>query len=414
VEFATKLQEKERFLQWVASSLLVSAEQESILRYANGVLFEALKKTLPMESMWMANQRDAQGKMTFFRLGMLVIEVYSKQTDGNASAQIPFSMPVMGMKGSLSRKKGTLVESEEKTEEHNKKVITRYKPGDSSNHESDEDDESADLEAIHKIVQDKRIHDRDFKESNNKRSTDKGRGASDDRETEMSKNLQQEIANSPAENLFMKVISQLLVKRDDKPEFIDTPRHRNFPPQQNVYECNAYKSGTCRFGSNCFYSHTGDVNKQTFQQKRRHSISPQRDVIDNQRRSNQVGICFDYQKGNCARSSCRYTHDAKQQQQPAQRQNQRHANCRQMEEKGSCNSNGCDLYHGLFDRYAQKLCNYFLENKSCPHLFQKSGCRFSHNQKDKYQEREYRRPREIKNATGPRKADTNNRVLLLK
>ena len=89
VAYAIRLQEKERFLQWVASSLLVTGEQESILRYANGVLFEALKKTLPMESMWMANQRNADGKMTFVRLGMLVIEVYSKQSDASTQEEIP-------------------------------------------------------------------------------------------------------------------------------------------------------------------------------------------------------------------------------------------------------------------------------------------------------------------------------------
>ena len=116
----------------MASSLLVTGEQESILRYANGVLFEALKKTLPMESMWMANQRNVDGKMTFVRLGMLVIEVYSKQSDGSTQDEIlPASKPggFVALKGALSRKKGTRVTSEERTEEFNKKVITKYKPG---------------------------------------------------------------------------------------------------------------------------------------------------------------------------------------------------------------------------------------------------------------------------------------------
>ena len=178
VAYAVRLQEKERFLQWVASSLLVTGEQESILRYANGVLFEALKKTLPMESMWMANQRNVDGKMTFVRLGMLVIEVYSKQSDGSTQEEIlPASKPggFVALKGALSRKKGTRVTSEEKTERFNKKTSTKYRPGEPPPGDDDsESDQEEDLGVLHKISSDAKT--REIKKTKIARPADKDQG----------------------------------------------------------------------------------------------------------------------------------------------------------------------------------------------------------------------------------------------
>jgi hypothetical protein len=75
-----------------------------------------------------------------------VIEVYSKQSDGSTQEEIlPASKPggFVALKGALSRKKGTRVTSEERTEEFNKKVITKYKPGEQppENEESETEQE---------------------------------------------------------------------------------------------------------------------------------------------------------------------------------------------------------------------------------------------------------------------------------
>ena len=149
VAFATRLQEKDRFLQWIASSLLGASEKDQILRYADTVLFETLRKFLPIESSWMSNQRDVK---TFDSLSMLVIKVYSKQTDEQSENAAPKPGAFVNLKGGLSRKKGTLVESEEKTEEHNKRVVTRYKPGEPTpSSDSEEDRDEIDEEVVHKI-----------------------------------------------------------------------------------------------------------------------------------------------------------------------------------------------------------------------------------------------------------------------
>ena len=80
VSFAMRLQEKEIFLQWVSSVLLGAVDQESIMHFANSVLFEALEKILPRESMWMAHLDHRDGDKSFVRLSTRLIDVYSKQT----------------------------------------------------------------------------------------------------------------------------------------------------------------------------------------------------------------------------------------------------------------------------------------------------------------------------------------------
>ena len=52
-----------------------------------------------------------------------MIEVYGKGGEEEQPEQ-PKHVAMVGLKGGLSRKQGTKVESEEKTEEHNKRVVT--------------------------------------------------------------------------------------------------------------------------------------------------------------------------------------------------------------------------------------------------------------------------------------------------
>ena len=68
VSFASRLQEKERFIQWMVSVLLGPAEQETLLINSNSILFEALNKILPMESMWMEEKLDQDGNQSFAKL----------------------------------------------------------------------------------------------------------------------------------------------------------------------------------------------------------------------------------------------------------------------------------------------------------------------------------------------------------
>ena len=137
VSFTNRLQEKERFLGWVASVFTGSAgpaEQKSVMEYAAGVLFETLKKVLPQANMWMplnSQQRGTGSGTSFNRLSAIMIEVYGKGGEEEQPEQ-PKHVAMVGLKGGLSRKQGTKVESEEKTEEHNKRVVTRYAPGEST------------------------------------------------------------------------------------------------------------------------------------------------------------------------------------------------------------------------------------------------------------------------------------------
>ena len=298
VAYAVRLQEKERFLQWVASSLLVTGEQESILRYANGVLFEALKKTLPMESMWMANQRNADGKMTFVRLGMLVIEVYSKQSDDSTQEEIPpASKPggFVALKGALSRKKGTRVTSEERTEEFNKKVSTKYRPGEPPPGDDDsESDQEEDLGVLHKISSDAKT--REIKKTKIARPADKDQGIEGHRAGKETKRAPEEddIVCASERTMFLAIINLLSAKHEDKPRPV-------------VHECFEYsKHGSCRFGERCRFHHQEDKYEASTLKKRR--VSPPRDV--KARDNSNARMCLDFDRGQCTfGDNCRFSHD---------------------------------------------------------------------------------------------------------
>ena len=93
VSFTNRLQEKERFLGWVASVFTGSAgttEQESVMEYAAGVLFETLKKVLLQANMWMplnSQQRGTGSGTSFSRLSAIMIEVYGKGGEEEQKAE---------------------------------------------------------------------------------------------------------------------------------------------------------------------------------------------------------------------------------------------------------------------------------------------------------------------------------------
>ena len=209
----------------------------------------------------------------------------------------------------------------------------------------------------------------------------------------------QEIAPSERQT-FMNVIAQLTAKNETKPQASMPGQNKDQRPN----ECFAYtKNGSCKFGSTCKYSHSGDSSNPPpypTQYSRRPSRSPPREARGRERSM----TCRDYAMGKCMRgSSCRFDHkdDSKHISRSAERQDRR---CRNMMEKGACDINGCNFQHGSWNKNTHLVCDAFSQKRNCPHVWRSEGCRFSHNPADKRSENDYQRPRDSKNGVG-RRAD---------
>jgi hypothetical protein len=331
---------------------------------------------------------------------MTVIKAYSKLTDEAVPAEKTAS-GFVALKGALSRKKGSRVTSEERTEEFNKKVITKYKPGEQPpENEDSETEQEEDPEVLHKISGDANV--REVKKAKIARPADKDRGSTDGQGTKETLEPPKEDAIAPSERTtFMNVIAQLTAKNENKPL---TSAHQQ-RGDQRPNKCYAYaQHGSCRYGANCKYSHEGDTssNQQPYpsQHTRRQSSSPPREATEREKSM----LCRDYSMGKCLRgSSCRFDHKdaSKNISRGAERQDKR---CRNMMEKGTCDINGCNFQHGSWSKDTHLVCDAFSQKRYCPHVWRPEGCRFSHSPADKRSENDHRQPRDSKNGVG-RRAD---------
>jgi hypothetical protein len=278
----------------MVSVLLGPAEQETLLINSNSILFEALNKILPMESMWMAEKLDQDGNQSFAKLSMTVIKAYSKLIDEAVPAEKPAS-GFVALKGALSRKKGSRVTSEERTEEFNKKASTKYKPGEPPPGDDDsESDQEEDLGVLHKISSDAKT--REIKKTKIARPADKDQGREGHRAGKETKRAPEEddIVCASERTMFLAIINLLSAKHEDKPRPV-------------VHECFEYsKHGSCRFGERCRFHHQEDKYEASTSKKRR--VSPPRDV--KARDNSNARMCLDFDRGQCTfGDNCRFSHD---------------------------------------------------------------------------------------------------------
>ena len=348
VSFTNRLQEKERFLGWMASVFTGSAgttEQESVMEYAAGVLFETLKKVLPQANMWMAlnsQQRGTGSGSSFNRLSAIMIEVYGKGGEEEQPEQ-PKHVAMVGLKGGLSRKQGTKVESEEKTEEHNKKVVTRYRPGDALEVEGEdqnsEDEGAGELPRVSFVKRGTKSpakgQNRDGRAAWVGESTDRG-----DTEEEQDK------------------MAAAFEVMQDRLEAINASTALLL---ERVQASNAL---LLRGG--------GDFSSS---RRRRPDESPPRNY-----REQAVELCRDYSRGACRfGTSCRFEHRASDRSpREAQKRSREEQRCTRAMDTGACNIRGCDLFHGKWNKNTNERCQGVITGQGCRYQWSEEGCRFLH------------------------------------
>ena len=120
-EFTSRLQTQERFMRWVISTILQQAEASQLLQMADRQLFKALKTALPDSMRYLGS--DTQGGFT--KLCSMVLE---ESTSSSQSSSTPKKVAFVSLGGALSRQPGAKITGETRTEEHNKTVVTSYKP----------------------------------------------------------------------------------------------------------------------------------------------------------------------------------------------------------------------------------------------------------------------------------------------
>ena len=251
----------------------------------------------------------------------------------------------MGLKGGLSRKQGTKVESEEKTEEHNKKVVTRYRPGDALEEEGEdqdsEDEGAADLPRVSFVKEEKgrgKGQNRDGRTARVGVSTD--RGDTEEGQDKINMAAAFEVMQEKLEAKYNASIGLLLEK---------------------VQASNAL---LLRGG--------GDFSSP---RRRRPDESPPREY-----REQAVELCRDYSRGACRfGTSCRFEHRASDRsRREAQKRSREEQRCTRAMDTGACNIRGCDLFHGKWNKNTNERCQGVITGQGCRYQWSEEGCRFLH------------------------------------
>jgi hypothetical protein len=374
VSFTNRLQEKERFLGWVASVFTGSAgpaEQESVMEYAAGVLFETLKKVLPQANMWMAlnsQQRGTGSGSSFNRLSAIMIEVYGKGGEEEQPEQ-PKHVAMVGLKGGLSRKQGTKVESEEKTEEHNKRVVTRYAPGESTGDVKAEGSEE-EPEFVDSPPPMVRFVGEDKVKGPKSPAKEQGRdGRLDDPAflAQVAYGHMQAMMDMVDEHRRANGATALLMAKS----------------QGGSGECFEFaRKGTCKFGSSCRFAHQGGGSAAPppylmSPERRRQIASPQKGDRD----QGKGEMCVYFARSGVCRfgSACRYEHGATAHTpRETQKRGRDERKCSKAQQTGVCDVYSCDLSHGRWNKNTVEVCDKAKAKTPCAHQWLERGCRFSH------------------------------------
>ena len=412
VSFTNRLQEKERFLVWMASVFTSSGptEQKSLLEYAAGVLYETLKKVLPQANMWMAlnsQQRGTGSGTSFNRLSAIIIEVYGKGGEPEEQTEQPkhVAMPALKVKGGLSRKQGTKVESEEKTEEHNKRVVTRYKPGDAPEEEGEDQDsddgEAEDLPRVSFVKEEKgrgtkspaKSQDRDGRAAWVGEGTDRGDEAGKDKLMTALEGMQASIRMIEKNQ----ASQALMVERVPK-------------PQGGSGECFEFaKKGTCKFGASCRFAHQGGERDGPAPpaypgEAKRSNGSPQKVSRDQEKGE----VCLNFaRQGTCRFGSvCKFEHHQATGHltKETQKRGREERKCGRAQQTGTCDIFSCDLSHGRWNKDTTSVCDKVREKVPCMHQWTEGGCRFSHNTRPPQQSSSRTDRRDPKNGGGLERA----------
>jgi predicted RNA-binding protein YlxR (DUF448 family) len=271
-----------------------------------------------------------------------MIEVYGKGGEEEQPEQ-PKHVAMVGLKGGLSRKQGTKVESEEKTEEHNKKVVTRYRPGDALEVEGEdqnsEDEGAGELPRVSFVKRGTKSpakgQNRDGRAAWVGESTDRG-----DTEEEQDK------------------MAAAFEVMQDRLEAINASTALLL---ERVQASNAL---LLRGG--------GDFSSP---RRRRPDESPPRNY-----REQAVELCRDYSRGACRfGTSCRFEHRASDRSpREAQKRSREEQRCTRAMDTGACNIRGCDLFHGKWNKNTNERCQGVITGQGCRYQWSEEGCRFLH------------------------------------
>ena len=99
-------------------------------------------------------------------------------------------------------------------------------------------------------------------------------------------------------------------------------------------------------------------------------------------------ICYDFQKGKCTRSNCRFQHEGHVEPQSERRRSIELPDnvCAAIKAGKRCEQKGCAANHGKFKKTAKRQCWNEEKGQLCYNLFGKEGCHFLHD--DEYSKNE--------------------------
>lgn len=127
-----------------------------------------------------------------------------------------------------------------------------------------------------------------------------------------------------------------------------------------------------------------DSNRQVNWADKNQKPSNGRDK-SNQQKPSQV--CWDFQKGKCARANCRFQHEGHEPQSERRRSIEIPDDaCASIKAGKKCKQKGCAANHGKFKKTAKRQCWNEEKGQLCYNLFGKEGCHFLH--EDSYSKNE--------------------------
>jgi hypothetical protein len=270
-----------------------------------------------------------------------------------------------------------MVESEEKVEEHNKRVVTRYKPGETPDEEErvDSDEDQQSLAQVNKVSREGTNKVR-FSPQATKTSKDTGRKARDAQEDEPDTTQDEE---GPGERGLASANERLIAVIENMSKRLgqSTPTTTaSEKPKCWDYE----RRGACKRGSDCRFAHEGGGQSGG---PPPYPLSPPKRRRDDTARpeSPRDKSCWDYERGSCKRGrDCKFTHGTIHNSRDSGK-TQTKSKCARAVDKGTCDIYACDLYHGRWNRDSTSLCHSARDGRHCPHLWMEGGCKYTHDKK---------------------------------
>ena len=131
--YTCRLQQRERYVRWMISVLLQSAEEVQVLQLADTQFFKLLKVALPETMRYMGHASFEQG---FSVLASSILESTAGITQNSTPKKVGFA--AVASAGKLSRQPRNVINDETRVDAHNKKVTTTHRPKPPRQQEDDE------------------------------------------------------------------------------------------------------------------------------------------------------------------------------------------------------------------------------------------------------------------------------------